>query len=319
MVDYQWPAYLHPPKTFNRSLNRPDKKTILTIESFFSKILLADAILVPSGRAAINMTLQFLGANRAQNVFAPQFSSHCVWDAISRVSCPTTSLLTRADIVIAVHKWGRVAKLKNRSMHGEIIEDSVDSIVEDASSLFPLGGICEVISLPKVLGSYCGGIVVTKNQDLGKYMRRIRKKNQELGTHQSYLKFLKASGDLKAPFTDWSYLESSNTALEGNGGDSIHDCLGNWKKNGDIIRSRLDKAISLFKNVSIDQKSGRLPPVLAFPVTATDTSVMVRYENSTGYLDAPKYKKCALLPLHFGVTDKAFHKIASQIKVLVGS
>ena len=185
MIDYQWPYCEMKKKTISPEITGSVKNIGLysKIESFFSELFQTHVILMPSGRSSISLLIKYFNINRRHIVFAPKWTSHCVWDMITRVANPTIDCSDKCDVIIAVHKWGSIEKLV-KQYPAHIIEDSVDSIVTNYKSLFPNNGDFEIISLPKIIGSYTGGLILVKTKEKADALRSGIIDRLELGQHQ---------------------------------------------------------------------------------------------------------------------------------------
>ena len=62
-------------------------------------------------------------------------------------------------------------------------------LLKDKNDLFENKGDFEIISLPKIIGSVSGGIVITKDKNFYEYAKKEQIKNKELGQYQSRCKF----------------------------------------------------------------------------------------------------------------------------------
>ena len=71
----------------------------------------------------------------------------------------------------------------------KIIEDSVDSIILHKNDLFTNKGDFEIVSLPKIIGSISGGIIITKNKSFYEFAKKEQDQNRKLGQYQSRRKF----------------------------------------------------------------------------------------------------------------------------------
>ena len=214
-------------------------------------------------------------------------------------------------MIIAVHKWGQVEKYSTTRTE-LIIEDSVDSLCTSPSTLFPNDGTYEIFSLPKIIGSYSGGLIVTKHEELAREIRNLRCDREELSLHQARLR-LDSAWKRQGQFQDWSHLEYQNTMLEVNSLRNITACLNNFEINRDTIRMRLDQIMHEKElEVMLSGDPDRLPPVACVPRSSVDLrdedleKFMVRHKNVSGRLDRPQFEKVILLPLHFGVSDERF-------------
>lgn len=308
MTDYQWPnPALSPNYVFTKNSDSQINLDLYRkIESFFSQLYDLDVILMPSGRASISLLLRYYGLNRSHVVFAPRWSSHCVWDSITRVANPTINCDESCNLIIAVHKWGQIEKL-DRIYKCSIIEDSVDSIVTNNRTWFPNNGDFEIVSLPKVIGSYTGGLILCKDSITAKTLRSLLVEDIDFAIYQSELRFRQALS-LPMGFARWDDLESLNTSLDFNGLLNIESCLSNLQINKEIILKRLELIESKLHNYQIDRD--RLPPVYCVPIDSidsTDSKLMVRNKNFSGFLDRPDFKKVGLIPLHFRASDDLFN------------
>lgn len=315
MDDYQWPQ-----PTFTSGdrylTDRPSERTTLVdaIEGYFKNIFGVEVILVPSGRAAITILLKYLGINRSHTVFTPKWTPPCVIDVVGRISNPNTIYTRHCDVAIVVHKWGQAVRFSEKS-DAYLIEDSVDSIVTSSETLFPNLGNVEIFSLPKIIGSYTGGLIIVKTKQLADDIRASLIADDKLARYQSRLRYYSVKG-IESGFHSWLHLESKNTSLDYNGLVHIHGCLRNFEVNSQVIVRRLTILKKRFKDIKITL--GRLPPVI--PLDAErhpikkGAAVITRYYSGTGYIDEPNYRPAHIIPLHFGVGDQLFSKILNSFR-----
>ncbi len=316
--DYQWP-YPDParlqPFAETGSAEQIEAHTA-AIEEFFSARYGLPAVLMPSGRAALAAAFRYRQLNRSNVIHAPMWSSHCIWGTIGVGSNPTLSLEPAPDAMLVVHKWGYPVTVAGR-YECYIIEDSVDSCFETPESFFLNGGTFEIISLPKVIASYCGAVVLASDESLRHFLKQEQGNNPVLGRINSELKHRGAMGTLP-PHETWDGMEHANTSLDLNGLNDILAKLANLDLNIATIRSRFDavKIGPLGKHVP-KTAAGRLPCVVPLPVklfndTALD-GVMVRNFNTSQVQDRPKYEPCYLLPLHFRMADNVHNDITGRL------
>jgi putative PLP-dependent aminotransferase (TIGR04422 family) len=295
MIDNQWPyPKINSTDIFNTNIDSSDcVKLTSEIENYFKKIFDTEVILVPSGRAAISILLTYFNINRSHTVFAPKWTSHCVWDIVTRLANPITEFKADCDLAIAVHKWGKIEKFSN-TVTSKIIEDSVDSIISSPKTLFPNNGDVEIFSLPKIIGSYTGGLIVVKVKKIADAIRESIKYNYELGSYQSKLRFDYCQ-DKNNGFEAWEHCEHRNTTVDYNGLISIKNKLPNFEIN-----------------------NNRLPPLITLETKkykeTKNANLMTRFFNVNCYLDKPDYRKGYLLPLHFNITDEAFNYMLNSIE-----
>ena len=260
----------------------------------------------PSGRAAIATILRFLKINRSNEVFTDKWSSHCLFNTIGAYTNINTEI-HNPDLVICIHKWGEIKKIKIKKKF-QIIEDSVDSLVLNKKTLFPNNGEFEIFSLPKIIGSISGGLVITKNKKFIKFCKQEQKKNKKLGIYQAREKFDTLKN--KKNFNTWLYYESWNTYTETNSLIDIERCLKNFDKNKNIIIKRINLIKRKLKiNYYLND---RLGPVLALPlekfknIKYLSKKFLIRH-NSKFIEKKAKFEKCILLPLHFKTNEKDFN------------
>jgi hypothetical protein len=308
------------------------------IEEIFESRLGAHAVLVPSARAGVAMILRARSLDRSRFVFVPQWASHCVWDVVGRYSNPVASFEPRPDAILAVHKWGTTSRL-SAPTKALVIEDSVDSLFTTPKSLFPNRGLYELLSLPKIFGTYCGGIVLTRDAASADRLRRMRRERhlpwaptpyriagavssrgrvdaRALAVQQSALKHAAARSDRagRTAFMEWEYLEFENVLLDLSALEHVKDCVSRWDKCAAVIESRLEQALRHDARLARlhDAGTGRLPPLLAVPCSdvraAARDGLLVRRFDARRSIGRSSYRPVALLPLHFGTTEAAFRR-----------
>lgn len=267
--DYQWP------------IGKCAEKIVLQIQNYFEDRLQVPSKFFPSGRVALSAILKFLGAHRAHTIFAPKWSSECVWGPIVAHSNPTTSFRCEPEYVLAVHKWG-IRSDFSKPYLGITIEDSVDSIFTSESAIFSLGSQFDFISLPKIIGASWGAIVFSK---------------------------------------DTEFLETyENTFLDESKLSQVDNCLSNYEHNLSVIQRRLDQIEKhLGCAWPFGELSGRYPSNYPLPKSRTivvDESIfMTRHFDVNRQLDKPMFEPCYLLPLHFGVSDEFFNRLLTQVRI----
>ena len=312
--DYQWPSSFIKTKSFiNKNLQINNGYKLKKIENFFKdRLYNYDLFLFPSARASIAVVLRYLKINRSDEVFVNKWVSHCIFNTVGAYTNISTNF-SKPKLSILVHKWGKIQKLRNKKkIH--IIEDSVDSIIYNKSSLFINNGNFEILSLPKIIGIISGGIIITKDKKFKKFCKLEQKKNQELGKYQSFQKFMDISK--KKNFNTWLYHESWNTYMERNSLDDIISCLKNYEINKRLILQRIKYLNQKFR-FNIFNK-GRLGPVVPIPPKLIknkklmEKNFMLRHINKNEY-SLSIYQKVFILPIHFKIKNSTFYK---YVKIL---
>ncbi len=304
--DYQWPSSFLENKKYLKKKQSNNIIKLSTIENFFKKQFFEQNVfLFPSARSCIALIIRYLKLNRSNEVFVNKWVSHCIFNTVGAYSNITTDY-NKPDLSILVHKWGVIQKLKKNNKK-KIIEDSVDSIILNKKSFFMNKGDFEIFSLPKIIGSVSGGLVVSKDKNFFKFCRNEQKKNKNLGIYQSKEKFKDTS--IKRNFSTWLYHESWNTYMDSASLDNIISCLQNFKKNKEIILKR-NKLIS--KNFKLGNlNTDRIGPVTIIPFNKVknfkklEKYLLIKHINKDKY-SLNSFKKVFILPIHFKVTDKKF-------------
>ena len=314
MTDNQWPSPYTNFQGYDSTLSEDNNDTLTRrIESFFEDKFNVDAILTPSARAAIAILIRYKGINRSHKVFVSKWSSHCIFNTIGAFSNPTVDFVDIPDVILVNHKWGYPVYLKNKYEKSLLLEDSVDSVFLSPKALFPNHSEFEFISLPKVIGSYSGGIIFSKDKEFTNYTRALQKENIALGKKQSKVKSIKPS-DLKN-FDTWLYHESWNTSLDAN---SLTNIVGNlcfFQKNKEIILRRFE-ILSKQYDLDIEFKH-RVGPVVVLPVAdyelLKNDNILRRAFLVSPFVEEQLYKDVYVIPLHFGIEDKLFFELIQSI------
>jgi putative PLP-dependent aminotransferase (TIGR04422 family) len=124
-------------------------------------------VICSSGRLALYLALREEGLTRANEIKTFSYASHCVLDAISRVATPVNAENTKQNInSIIYHQYGFFQK--KQASDNVIIEDSVDSLYKLGGEVLTGGGMYEIWSMPKILGSTSGGILWCKDENTKK-------------------------------------------------------------------------------------------------------------------------------------------------------
>ena len=309
LKDYQWPSsFTKNPKYIKKNSKQNYNTKLNKIEEFFTKKYGYNSILVPSARAGIALILRYLKFSRKNDVFINKWVSHCIFNTVGAFTNISTNYF-KPDLIICVHKWGYEQKIINNLDKKFIIEDSVDSIILNRKKLFVNNGDYELFSLPKILGSVSGSIIITKSKDFYNYCKYHQKKNKQLGIYQSEQKF-KSLNTNNNSFNTWLYHESWNTSLEHNAIEDIYKKLDNFEK----IQSCIVKRQEIFK-----QKIGlncfdnqRLGPLIAIPIECFKNKKKITSKLLLRHLHQKKssfnkFKKVILLPIHFKIDQNKFN------------
>jgi|TARA_B110000438_G_scaffold287846_1_gene320623 putative PLP-dependent aminotransferase (TIGR04422 family) len=309
----QWPT---PVKyNFIKKNNIFSKKKLNEIEIFFSNRYNSKyAFLCPSSRSSLNLILKYLKFNRTKTVSIPKWSSNCLYQSmgpISNISVEDNS----SDALLVVHKWGHTYKVNNRSNKVWIIEDSADCLPNKKFRPFENKSEFEVISLPKIIGSYSGGIVLTNNKKFYMHGKRKQLRNKNLGARLSKMKYeYWLSKNKNKNKNDWFYKEHLNTSFDGNVIDNIFNCLKYYEKNLLIIKKRQKLLKEVIPRLNFDIK--RLGPCAVFKEKKypyLKNILELKHFNFSKKANKGKYEKCFILPIHFRITDNLFNDKLKKI------
>lgn len=313
---YQWPnPFDYQPKYYNNIKGESEKDLYSEIENYFINQFNIDAILVPSGRAGIAMLLRYFQIDRSKIAFVSKWSSHCMFNTLGAFTNVTVDLSSIVDFVVINHQWGRVVEPKIKHNESIYIEDSVDSIHLSSNSFFPNDTDFEIISLPKIIGSYSGGIIFNKDPLFAKEVRELQKQNISLAKHQSRCKTIKqdSNGD---NFDTWLYYESWNTAHDISSLFDIKEKIKNYEKNKSIIMRRIAQTNEIDANIKIPDD--RLGPVLIFPMNYFKKCDLkyseILHYSWNEYIEEQKYEKVITVPIHMGITNDQFNKFIKLLK-----
>lgn len=305
--DYQWPSFLlrSNQKYNNKFEKKIDLKLINKLEDFFQKHYDFKIVLFPSARAGIGSILRFLKIDRNKEVFVNKWISYCIFNTVGKYTNISTTF-NNPDLALAVHKWG-FKQIIPKKKNIKIIEDSVDSILKDKNDLFENKGDFEIISLPKIIGSVSGGIVITKDKNFYEYAKKEQIKNKELGQYQSRCKFEEINK--KNTFVSHFHHESTNTFLEYNALLNITKCLKNFQINKNIISKRQKYFKKNFNKLTY--KFDRLGPIIPIDYNLIKNHKLMNEHFLLRHIHKNKYqidtfKKVYLLPIHFKITQKKF-------------
>ena len=316
MIDNQWPSPYTNYKIYNYSLSESKNYDYFReIETFFEDKFNCDAILTPSGRTAIAMVIRFKQINRSHSVYITKWSSHCMFNTIGAFTNTTVDFVGTPDMIVINHKWGQPVLLKNEYRDSVLIEDSVDSIFLTPEALFPNNADFEIISLPKIIGSYSGGIIFSKDKNFTEYVRNLQKENLGLAKHQSRLKCIPPQ-DIKN-FETWLYHEAWNTSHDANSLTNILNKLSFYEDNKRIITQRLELLQDkLGLEFEIKDRIGPVYPLSLrkFKIVG-NPNILLRNHSFSPYLEDNEYESVHVLPLHFGISDKLFQRMLLSIKM----
>ncbi|EKR74323.1 putative PLP-dependent aminotransferase [Leptospira noguchii] len=309
---FLWPDY-NPIHSLSRVIY---SKKISSIESMLETFFPSGyPVLCSSGRAAIGLALEFLDLKRNDFLGVFPFASHCVLDVVSRYTTPLTGISSKnTKNRIVYHQWGYVQEY---NLPPNTIEDCVDTLCVPGAKLFPAGGMFEIWSLPKILGTSSGGVLWCRDEKVANQMRVIRDSRKYSGTIQWYLKLF--SYKFPSLLSYWTGVE----AVCGKFGflqmGELYYALNNWQKFLDDKLNRIEIALELLPSW-LKQTSKRVPSNIPVELVISSEKFS-EWKLSSGMRT---FEKCIKekseliqvfpLPLHFQIPLKQFRKIVSELK-----
>ena len=276
------------------------------VESYFKNITGTIPVLFPSARSAISAIFEIKNLKRNHTIYAPAWSSHCLWETIGRRSNPVSQWVKNIDSALIVHKWGHVTSSPKAELNQIIIEDSVDSLLVSNEALFPNQGSFEIQSLPKLIGSYSGGLVYCKSESDREQLISLRSLGSaELAKRQDELKLKTAQGENQNE--DWHPFEWKNFSLIDQQVEQILLALPNYEKS--ILSSeRRSKLLQTIYPIKTTQ--GRIPT--AWPIPPNEETPTWHFDINLSALN-PNYIKVGGLPLHAEISDVEFDRVLKKL------
>lgn len=196
-------------------------------------------VLFSSARAGLSAILEQCGLRRDDCVYAPRFSSHCVLEAISRVATPSP-VIGKNKAYLVYNQWGFFHNFKSGE-NAIIIDDSVDTLFVPGANVLPKGRRYGLWSLPKVLGTLCGGVVFCRSHSDACALKELRSA-RGVATGQVLLRAISKKSARASSL--WTGCESAQGGLPYFALMQIKSSLSGIDK---LCRDRL-KIISLFSH-----------------------------------------------------------------------
>ncbi len=291
---------------FKISKSRFSATKVKYIESFFAKKYKSKyCVLTPSARSGIILALKYKNYSRSKVFKIPKWSSHCLYESIGSITNITVNG-NNNDGSLIVHHLGQSFKTKNKNIF--FIDDSSDSLPKNKFKACSNSNLAEVISLPKIIGSYCGGIILTNNSDLFSYAKKLQKQNILYASIQSKKKF--DCLVMKNMNFEWHYRESFNFSLDFNTCENVYENLKNFDINKNIILLR--QKLILKNSYNLDKY--RIGPCIVFNYKKKNTKILDSlHVNISRYNESNNFVKKNILPIHFTISDKQLEKKLNDI------
>jgi putative PLP-dependent aminotransferase (TIGR04422 family) len=273
-------------------------------------------VLFPSARSALYFCIIYNRLNRENFVEYFPYANECILSSISQVTNPVPlNFYKNSDLKISYHHWGYQIKLKN---HNKILEDSADSLYLKNSKLFNSNGNFEIWSLPKILGTFSGGILWCK--DINDY-NEIKKiyPDSKIGFVNSFSKLFSHKSSYF--YNLWKAECYSNFNLPNFYRKEIYRALENWSYYTDLVQKNIE-IISTIIEDWVPKNNNRLPCVIPFKEDLKIFNILknkgikndLRMFNVNFDENDQKYEKVYSVPVHYQVNKEFLKKIISIIK-----
>ena len=200
-----------------------------------------------------------------------------------------------------MHHLGQSFQVKNKKIF--LIDDSSDSLPEKEFKACVNSTLLEVISLTKIIGSYCGGLVLTNNYNFYSYLKTHQMEGAELANLQSQKKYNCLV--LKKKNFEWHYSELENYGVDHNTCENIFENLKNFEINLLLLKKRKQ----LFLKYGNGTDKYRVGPCIIMQYKEKNEKIFESYHiNVKKKLEKQIYLKRHILPLHFSITDREIEK-----------
>ena len=309
----QWPSGMFGPEYFDRITNSNKSMFIKKeIEDDFSERFGYRTMLFSSARNALYQLMLAKEITRSDKVYIPNFSSFCLYSIFGQCASVSTDY-NNQKIVLVNHKWGITNSTHANSDTAVIIEDSCDSIITEKSSVFPNSGDYQIISLPKIIGTTSGGLIIfRKSNDVILEKLIISRtsgsnRNNQFKLKSKYYKYNMSK------FSEWEHFEYFFQGLSRPELIHIFKNLPKLDQNFEIIQSRRAEIRKVFKNYSIG--TSYTGPVAIFRIAdkkdykdSLGEGLIRKYffdltlMNSENTELSPVY----VFPIHIGISDEDF-------------
>lgn len=202
----------------------------------------ANAVLLSSGRSALNYILEYLKVTRNDVTAVFPYASQCVLGVLSHHGSIAQNSGGKINsngriINLLYNQWGYKGHPKIESKI--LIEDSVDSLYQLGSKILRSNGKFEIWSLPKILGTSSGSILWCKNEETAKEIKTIRNQRKK-AVVQWFLREVSYKYPSIYPF--WNMMERKSGAITTSQCEEIWSALKKWDQ---LIEDRESK-INLF-------------------------------------------------------------------------
>ncbi len=276
-------------------------------------------VLFSSARAGLTAVLQSLDLGRADKVWIPGFSSHCVIEAVGHYCAPTPDNGPQVAAALVYHQWGWLHRI-NFDDPVHVIEDAVDTMFQPGANIFGTQGAHVLWSLSKVLGSVGGGVVFCRTPAQAEKLRNIRA-TRPCSNIQGCLRLLTERS--RKAHVYWNGAESLHGELQGAVRSQVLRLLGRYHNlfNDRLAILRFVLGEAYMKELNI---TDRLPSNLPLARSSTEDTAWgekgrfiagLRSFNMARSWPNAVWKKVAPLPVHRDVFHEDIQQWAKHIEL----
>lgn len=270
-------------------------------------------VVCSSGRVALYIALKESNLDRKKKLKVFPFASHCVLNIVGQITTPDNNENFLNDYELIYHQWGYSHKSKMKN----IIEDSVDSLYFPGSNLLSQGGLFEIWSLNKILGSSSGGVLWCKNKEDAEKIRKKIKYGPFI-FFQWILRLL--SLKILVLHKYW------NAGENGYLGISIFQSNEIWKKTKKwktFVEDRKNKLTKLKKYSITDNLSdeNRLPclinldPKASISLNNQNKEIGIRHFDKNQNSNFQEIVEVLPVPIHQDVTIQEIDSLINNLKI----
>lgn len=310
---------------------KEDSTLIKEIEYFLKELFGSryEVVLFPSGRSAIYHIIKAENMGRRDMVCISEWSSHCVIEAIRRLAMPAVGYRMDENprMILVNHQWGFEKTLKEE-FQGILVEDSCDSLVMNEDGLFPNNGKYEIFSLPKILGTLFGGVLVCRDKgDAYKIRNLLEESDKEIAKwqYEMKIKYAETGGEIWLQY--YSGVEALNGVLPAS---ALYE-IKNKLDRGEEIYLQRKQRIQMLKNAGVlseglsENMRKRIPVVIPIKYNTRlyeelckkEITLPVRHFDYKREGSGSDYESCIVFPIHQGISDLQFQEMLKVFQSFV--
>lgn len=329
---------------YNLPVQRTGRNSLAVIEDYLSRYWNTPALVLSSARTGYYSILNFFGIKRTDHVLIPDYMCQAILNITNTSGYPVKTADAKTKAVLVFHQWGYpqnmnivLAEAKKRNLL--VIEDCAHAIDSkyhgQAVGTF---GEAAVFSLAKILTTYLGGVLISKNRGLidfveqerlakdklanrlfNKLARQIAKRSFERGKSRFWLDIIYLKS-IHYPNLDQNTLNFLPHDLE-----ELKQNLHRRRENYLWLRNSIKREYLI-----PDFEDGIEPNPLLVPVFLPEAKLIPAREGllKSDILAAilhfdlnrnvftPNYRKCLALPCHQQISQDKLRLMAKTVNVI---